>query len=328
MPKYLLAFVAVTFAIALQGQETPPLRLVGTIPLPNVEGRIDHFGIDVKGRRLFMSALGNNTVEVFDLAADKRLHTIGGVHEPQGVTYAPSSNKIFVANAADGKVRVFDGTTYKPLSVVDFGSDADDTRYDASTARLYVGYGEGGIGVLDAATARLLGEIKVEAHPEAFEVEKGGGKIFINIPDAREIAVADWQRRAIVARWPMNEYRSNFPMALDEKDARLFVVTRRPAQFLALDASNGRIVAHVAAVGDSDDLWYDAAAKRIYISGGEGFLSVVEQQDADHYRPVAKIPTAAGARTSFFSPQLGRLYLAVPRRANHPAELRIYEAVR
>lgn len=328
MRRYILSSVLALLVLALPAQQAPPLRLVRTILLPNVEGRIDHFGIDVKGRRLFMSALGNNTVEVFDLAADKRLHTIGGVNEPQGVTYAPSSNKIFVANAADGKVRVFDGTTYKPMSTEDFGSDADDTRYDTATRRVYVGYGEGGIGVLDAATARLLGEIKVEAHPEAFEVEKGGGKIFINIPDAREIAVADWQRRAIVARWPMNEYRSNFPMALDEKDARLFVVTRRPAQFLALDTSNGRIVAHVAAVGDSDDLWYDAAAKRIYISGGEGFLSVVEQQDADHYRPVAKIPTAAGARTSFFSPQLGRLYLAVPHRGNQPAELRIYEAIR
>lgn len=328
MRRYILSSVLALLVLALPAQQAPPLRLVGTIPLPNVEGRIDHFGIDVKGRRLFMSALGNNTVEVFDLAADKRLHTIGGVHEPQGVTYAASSKKIFVANAADGKVRVFDGTTYKPISAEDFGSDADDTRYDAATRRVYVGYGEGGIGVLDAATAGLLGEIKVEAHPEAFEAEKGGGKIFINIPDAREIAVADWQRRAIVARWPMSEYRSNFPMALDEKDARLFVVTRRPAQFLALDTSNGRIVAHVAAVGDSDDLWYDAAARRIYISGGEGFLSVVEQQDADHYRPVAKIPTAAGARTSFFSPQLGRLYLAVPHRGNQPAELRIYEAIR
>lgn len=328
MRRYILSSVLALLVLALPAPQAPPLRLVETIPLPNVKGRIDHFGIDVKGRRLFMSALGNNTVEVFDLAADKRLHTIDGVHEPQGVTYAPSSNRIFVANAADGKVRVFDGTTYKLISTEDFGSDADDTRYDAATQRVYVGYGEGGIGVLDAATARLLGEIKVEAHPEAFEVEKGGGKIFINIPDAREIAVGDWQRRAIVARWPMNEYRSNFPMALDEKDARLFVVTRRPAQFLALDTSNGRIVAHVATVGDSDDLWYDAAARRIYISGGEGFLSVVEQQDADHYRPVAKIPTAAGARTSFFSPQLGRLYLAVPHRGNQPAELRIYEAIR
>jgi hypothetical protein len=326
--NHLLALFLAVFASALPAQQAPPLRLVAVIPLPNVQGRIDHFAIDPKGQRLFMSALGNNTVEIFDLRTNKRLHTITGLHEPQGVTYAPDSNKIFVANADDGKVRVFDGTTYKLVSTLDFGSDADDTRYDAETRRVYVGFGDGGIGVLDSMTGKLLGEIKVPAHPEAFEVEKGGGRIYINIPEAHEIAVADWQRRAIVARWPMKEYQSNFPMAVDAKDHRLFVVTRRPAQFLALDTASGLIIAHLDAVGDSDDLWYDAARKRIYISGGEVFITVLDQQDPDHYRDIARIPTAPGARTSFFSPELGRLYVAVPHRGNQEAELRVYEVAR
>lgn len=334
MRKHAFVLLTTALAVILPAQQThsrrvppqSPLRLVATITLPKVQGRIDHFGIDMKGRRLFMSALGNNTVDVFDLRADRLLHTIAGLHHPQGVTYAPDSNKIFVANADDGKVRIFDGATYRLLSTVDFGSDADDTRYDAATRRIYVGYGEGGIGVLDSATGRLLGKIEVPAHPEAFEVERGGAKIYVNIPDEREIAVAEWQRRAIVARWPVNEYRENFPMAFDAEDNRLFVVTREPAQFLALDATTGRVVAHTEAVGDSDDLWYDSAAKRIYISGGEGFISIIDQQDADHYRPLARISTASGARTSFFSPQLRQLYLAVPHRANRTAELRIYQA--
>jgi DNA-binding beta-propeller fold protein YncE len=275
-----------------------------------------------------MSALGNNTVEISDLRTNKRLHTIAGLHEPQGVTYAPDSNKVFVANADDGKVRVFDGTTYKLVSTLDFGSDADDTRYDAETRHVYVGFGDGGIGVLDSMTGKLLGEIKVRAHPEAFEVEKGDGRIYINVPEAHEIAVADWQHRAIVARWPMEEYHSNFPMALDANDHRLFVVTRRPAQFLALDTASGRTIAHLDAVGDSDDLWYDAARKRIYISGGEGFITVLDQQDADHYRGIARIPTEPGARTSYFSPELGRLYVAVPHRGNQKAELLVYEMAR
>lgn len=311
---------------ARASQPAPPLRLVAVIPLPNVEGRIDHFTIDLKGRRLFMSALGNDTVEVFNLRTNRLLRTLRGLREPQGVTYAPDSNRIFVANGEDGKVRIFDGKTYKLESTLSLGSDADDTRYDAETRRVYVGYGDGGIAELDAATGKLLGTVKVPDHPEAFEVEKGGGKIYINIPDAREIAVADWVRRAIVARWPIAEYRANFPMALDARDHRLFVVTRRPPQFLALDAASGRMIAHRGAVGDADDIWYDAARKRIYISGGEGLITVIEQQDANHYRNIAKIPTAWGARTSFFSPQLGRLYLAVPRRGKQSAEVRVYEA--
>lgn len=333
MRKHLFVLLTTALATFLLAQivcsspapQQRPFRLLATIPLRNVEGRIDHFGIDLNGRRLFMSALGNNTVEVFDLRAGRLLHTIAGVREPQGVTYAPDSNKIFVANAADGKVHVIDGATYRLVSTVDFGSDADDTRYDAATRRIYVGYGEGGIGVLDAATDRLLGTIKLPAHPEAFEVAHGGAKIYINIPDAREIAVADWQSRAIVTRWPMTQYRENFPMALDAKDNRLFVVTREPAQFLALDATTGRIVAHTDSVADADDLWYDSAAKRVYITGGEGFITVIDQQDANHYRVLARIPTAHGARTSFFSPQLRRLFIAVPRTAGRPAELRIYQ---
>jgi WD40 repeat protein len=181
----LLALFVAVFAGALPAQQAPPSRLVAVIPLPNVQGRIDHFAIDPKAQRLFMSALGNNTVEVFNLRTNKRFHTITGLHEPQGVTYAPNSNKIFVANGEDGKVRVFDGTNYKLVSTLDFGSDADDTRYDAETRRVYVGFGDGGIGVLDSMTGKLLGEIKVPAHPEAFEVEKGGGRIYINIPEAR-----------------------------------------------------------------------------------------------------------------------------------------------
>ncbi len=325
MRTVLVLALAAAIGVSVRAPESAPLHLVGVIPLPNVRGRIDHYGIDLEGRRLFLSALGNNTVEVLDLRTNRLLRTLTGLHEPQGVTYAPDSNKIFVANADGGKVRIFDGTTYRLLSTLDFGDDADDTRYDAASGRVYVGYGDGGIGVLDSRTGKLLGKIPVPAHPEAFEVEKGGGKIYINIPDAGEIAVASWPKRAIVARWPMQEYRSNFPMALDAKDQRLFVVTRRPPQFLALDAATGRIVAHLTAVGDSDDLWYDSARKRIYISGGGGFLSVIEQLDRDHYRSLGSIPTAPGARTSFFAPELGRLYVAVPRRPGHGAEVRVYE---
>ncbi|HEV2495186.1 MAG TPA: YncE family protein [Terriglobia bacterium] len=324
MRNVMLASFLAALAVALPAQQAPPLRLVVTIPLPNVDGRIDHFGIDLKGQRLFMSALGNDTVEVFDLRANQRLHTITGLHEPQGVTYAPDSNRIYVANGDDGKVRVFDGTSYKLISSLNFGSDADDTRYDAETDRVYVGYGEGAVAAMDSATGKVLGEVKVRAHPEAYEVEKGGGKIFVNVPNAHEIAVADWSKRAITSHWRLDKYGANFPMAYDSQGHRLFVVCRRPAELLVLDIASGKIAAHLPVTGDADDVWYDPTRKRLYISGGEGYLSVVEQQDADHYRNMAKIPTAPGARTSFFSPELGRLYLAVPHSGDRRAELRVY----
>ena len=326
MRKVMLASFLALLAAALPAQQAPPLRLVGTIPLPNVKGRIDHFGIDLKGQRLFMSALGNDTVEVFDLRANQRLHTITGLHEPQGVTYAPDSNRIYVANGDDGKVRIFDGTSYQLISSLDFDSDADDTRYDAETHRVYVGYGEGAVAAMDSATGKVLGRIQVPAHPEAYEVEKGGGRMFINVPNAHEIAVADWSKRAVISHWRLDKYAANFPMAYDAQGHRLFVVCRRPAELLVYDTESGTIAAHLPVTGDADDVWYDGMRKRIYVSGGEGYLSVVEQQDRDHYQNIAKIPTAPGARTSFFSPELSRLYLAVPHRSAQRAELRIYSS--
>ncbi len=268
MKKVLVAtFVALLHAVSMSAQQAGnPLRLVATIPLPNVEGRIDHFGVDLQGRRLFMSALGNNTVEVFDLTTNQRLRTIAGLHEPQGVLYDPASKKIFVANGDDGTCMVFDGATYQALDIVHFSSDADNVRLDAAAGTVYVGYGEGGLGMLEASSAKQRGEIPLPAHPESFQLEKSGPRIFVNVPNAGQIVVLDREKRSVVARWRLEGYRANFPMALNEVEHRLFVVARRPAELLVFETGSGKLVAHLGAVGDSDDVWYDAALKRIYAS--------------------------------------------------------------
>lgn len=330
LPAFLVSLSLATFqlpsmASAMPKRTAEAFRLVATIPLPHVQGRIDHFSIDLKGRRLFMSALGNDTLEIFNLRTNKLLRTLRGLDEPQGNTYAPAVNKLYVANAGDGAVRIFDGTSFKLLRTLHFSSDADDTRYDTETRRVYVGYGDGAVAAIDTADDKVLGQIQVPAHPEAYEVKKGGGRIFINVPDAHEIAVADWSTKRVVARWHTGGFAANFPMALDSSSHRLFVVTREPPQFLVLDSRTGKVVAHCAAVGDADDVWFDTRLKRIYITGGEGFISVIQQKSANVYAPLEQIKTSRGARTSFFSPELRRLYVAVPRHGNEVAELLVYE---
>ncbi len=316
----------VALVVAVHAQPPAPLRLVQTIPLPGVEGRIDHFAVDTKGQRLFVSALGNNTLEVLDLRAGKRLQTIRGLHEPQGVTYVSEFNKVFVANGKDGSLRIYDGDSFRPITTLDFTDDADNVRYDRATKRIYVGYGDGALGIVDAATGKRLGDIKLDAHPESFQLEASGPRIFVNIPKAGHIAVVDRERRAVVAKWPVTTARANFPLALDGADQRLFVTCRRPAEVIVFDITSGQVVTTLPVVSDADDMFYDARSRRIYISGGEGFISVIEQLDPDHYRAIAKIRTAPGARTSFFLPELRRLYLAVPHRGGQAAEIRIYEA--
>ncbi len=311
--------------LCLRAEEPATLELTRTISLPGVEGRLDHFAIDAKGRRLFVAALGNNTLEVLDLAAGKSFKRVAGLRKPQGVLYLPEQNQVGVANGDDGTFNLFNGVSYESLK--SFGSleDADNVRYDPKTKLIYVGYGEGGLALIDSASMKEAGRIKLAAHPESFQLEAQGRRIFVNVPDAKQIAVIDREKQAVTATWPMNEFRANFPMALDEVHHRLFLGCRQPARLVVFDTTAAKPVANLAISGDTDDLFYDAARQRLYISCGEGFVDVIEQRGADRYVLRERIPTRRGARTSFFSAELDKFYLAVPARGDEPAEIRAYQ---
>ena len=313
-------------------QEEKSLRLEQTIALPAVEGRIDHLAVDVKSQRLFLAALGNNTLEVIDLKAGKVIHSVKGLREPQGVAFIPEANVVYVANGGDGNCEAFDADSLAPLRNAKFSGDSDNLRYDPRAKLLYVGYGGGAIGIFggaigifEAQTGKIVGDIKLPAHPEAFSLEQTGARIFVNLPRVKQVAVIDREKRAVVAKWPVTQAAANYPMALDESNHRLFIGCRHPARILVLDTGSGKTVTEFECAGDTDDVFYDAKNKRIYVSGGEGFISVFAQLDADKYRPIAKIPTAPGARTSLFVPALGRLYLAVPHRGKQASEVQVFE---
>jgi DNA-binding beta-propeller fold protein YncE len=306
---------------------TAPLLLIQEIPLPNVQGRIDHFTFDAKRKRVIGAALGNNTVEVVDTFAGRVIRSIPGAANPQGVAYASELNRLFVANGADGKLRVYDGDTFKLLSTIDIGEDADNVRYDAAEKRVYVAYGgddEGGIAVVDASSGKRLDDAaKLDAHPESFQLSGSKPVIYANIATKAKVVVIDRTTHK-VTDWPLKSGKANYPMAFDQADHRLFVVTRRPAQVVVLDSESGATVASVPCVNDADDIYYDASRKRIYIPGGEGFLSVIQQTDADHYRALGKVQTTTGARTGLWYEKRDRFYLAVPASSRQGAALWVY----
>jgi DNA-binding beta-propeller fold protein YncE len=306
------------------GQEPQPLSLKNRIPLPNVNGRIDHFSADLKGHRIFVSALGNHTVEVLDVQSAKHFGTIAELAEPQGVYYDPSTNRVFVACAGDGATKLFDGGTLQLLETARFSGDADNIRYDTRGHRIIVGYGDGALGFLDS-NGKKTGEIPLDAHPESFQLEKGGTRVFVNVPDRKEIEVADLVKGTVLAKWPVTSALKNFPMALDEAHQRLLIGCRAPARVLAIDTATGKQTASVEIVGDTDDLFYDAAKRRVYVIGGEGFVDVLQQNDADGYERTAHYPTAPGARTGLFVPEWKKLFVAVPHRDDQRAEILVYE---
>ena len=309
----------------LAAQDGAILRQVKTIDLPNVEGRIDHMYFDAASGRLFVAALGNNTVEVVDTIAGKVVRTISGLAEPQGVLVAAETGELYIANAKDGSCRVVDGKTYQPVRSIDLQSDADNIRQNASEKRVYVGYGDGALAVISARNGAHLADLKLPAHPESFQVEKSDRRIFVNLPEADgTIAVVDRQKGSIVQTWRAGQAKANFPMALDEAGHRLFIGCRKPAKLVVIDTEKGNAVDAADCVGDTDDVWYDAARARVYVSGGAGAVSVFALDESGRLRPLANVRTAPGARTSLFSPETGTLYVAVPHRGSQRAEIRVY----
>jgi DNA-binding beta-propeller fold protein YncE len=324
--KRLFLWLALSFSFAVHAQEIHnSLKLEKTIPLDNVKGRIDHMAVDVPGQRLFVAALGNDTVEVVDLKAGKRIQSLSGFTEPQGIAYVPEFDKLFVANGSDGTCRILDGHSFKTLSTVQLGDDADNVRYGEKTKQIYVGYGSGALAVIDAKTGNKTADIKLSAHPESFRLDAESDRIFVNVPSSDEIALVDRQKEAVSGTWPVTEARANFPMILDAASHRVFVGCRRPAKLLVFDATNGQVKTTMPISGDTDDLFYDSQKHRIYVSCGEGLIDVIQQMDADHYKKLESIPTASGARTSLFIPELDLLCLAVPHRLTHAAEIRVFQ---
>jgi len=307
-----------------------PLVLTETIPLEGIKGRFDHFGFG--GGRVFVSALGSNAVEVINIGARTLDHSITGAPDPQGIVYSPETKKLFVGSGSAGKVYIYDGATYSLIATVDFEGGADNLRYDAANKRVYVGCGDneetGAIGTIDAVTNKRLDETyKVGGEPESFQLEKSGPNIYVNVPDLKQIAVVNRETKQ-VTHWTLQGVESNFPMALDEADHRLFIGTHAPARMVVFDTSTGKMLAALPGVQGTDDLYYDADRKRIYMPGSAGFIYAYQMKDPDHYQLLAKVPTAIGAATAGYWGKQGkgfdRFYLAVPISGTNPAEVRIY----
>jgi len=322
---FLTTITLTTPCSAQQPEEMSALRLVGTISLPGVVGRIDHMAVDAQGKRLFVAALGNNTVEIIDLEHGKQIGRISALNKPQGVCTLPDPFHVVVASGDDGKCRMYDASQ-KVIGTIDSLDDADNVRYDAQAKKVYVGYGDGALAVIDADKFTVVASIKLEGHPESFQLKAKGKRIFVNVPPAGHVAVIDRDQHRVIATWPIKEAKANFPMALDEANHRLFVGCRMPAKLIVMDTDSGKTTASLDCCGDADDIFYDAANKRIYVTGGEGCVSVFDQKDANTYSLVEKLWTAPGARTSFFVPTLHRLFVAVPKRDQQQAELRVYES--
>jgi len=294
-----------------------------SISMPNVKGRIDHMDINLRERTVYIAALGNNSLEVIDIGNAKKLRSIAGLDEPQGITYIPQQQEIFVANGGNGDCNFYDAHSFEKKVTIHLSSDADDVRYDSAQNRIYVGYGEGGIAVIDAISHNQIANIKLSAHPEGFQLDKKLNKIFINVPDAHQVAVADLNSYQLITAWNTGSLGANFPLAIDTIGHVIFVGYRHPSKIVAMDENSGSVLGEANLVSDVDDVYFDEKERKIYASGGGGFIFIYQWQKPV-LKQIAKIYTRDGARTSLLVPALKLFILAARANNNNNAELQVY----
>ncbi len=324
VPPFVVAALGVLlFVGGVKMAPAQSLTLERQIELPLVRGRIDHMAVDADGQRLFVAALGSDSLEVIDLNAGRRVERITSLHEPQGVLYLGRRKRLFVANSSGGGVQAFaDGKAPAVASTAPL-ADADNLRFDSTSDVVYVGFGKS-LAALDPDTLQIRRRIDLAGHPESFQIEQSGRKIYVNVPSAGHVAVVDRGSGKVEATWTLTGAARNFPMALDERDHRLFIVTRLPARLFAYQVRSGRRIAQVSVCGDADEVFLDDSRRQLYVVCGEGQIDVV-RGDGEQYVVAERVPTAPGARTGLFVPSLSTLFVAVPARGGSTAEIRAYK---
>jgi DNA-binding beta-propeller fold protein YncE len=315
-------------------QDKAPLHLVQTITVPGVVRKWDHFGVDLKGNRLFVSSEEDPAVEVFDLRTNQHLQSLTEFKEPHNVLPFPELKKIFVVDGGASEVKILDYDSYKLIGRTELTIDADPVVYDPGSKYLYVVNGGRAahtptclISIVDTTTGKKLADMKLETNRlESMAIEKSGPRLFVNMTGINSIGVVDREKRAVVQTWPVTAGKDNVPLQYDEATHRLFLATRKPSKLVVVNADNGKEVANLDVADYVDDLAYDAAHHRLYIpgGGGDGAISVVEQRGADNYQVVATVPTKPGAKTARLVPEFNKYYVGVPAKEGQPAQILVF----
>ena len=314
-----IGFLVMTAGAATSdASDSAPLVVETRIALGAVSGRIDHLAFDPTRQRAYVAELGNNSIGIVDLKANSVIRTVAGLDEPQGIAYEPTTDTVYVANGGDGSVRIFNGSDFSPLGTLALGKDADNVRVDRAAHRVYVGYGSGALAVIDPASRKKIADIPLAGHPETFQLHPGDDRIFVNVPDAHQIAVVSRSSNKQTATWPTASLRSNYPLALDVEKSRVLSVFRYPAHLQAFELGAGSMPNGIGVCSDSDDVFLDAKRHRVYVICGEGFVDSLDAA-GNAFSRIGQLKTSSGSRTGLFVPELDRLLVAIRARDNEPA---------
>jgi DNA-binding beta-propeller fold protein YncE len=335
--------LCVVLVPSARSQSGLPLKLVQTIPLPDAQGYLDHMAVDLKGQRLFLPVEQQKGIEVIDVRAGKVIHTITGFGKyPRKTVYLPETNQIWVDDG-DGTCKVFSGDTYELLKTIplynansppDPSLIPDNGTYDPVSHRFYIAItfdylnranvkqgATGSVAIVDTKTGKYLGDVKMDAtDPAGMEIDPSHKKMFVILGDTAQVAVVDLENRKVIANWPITGGPQPHTMSQDAAHHLLFIGSRvrsghlyEPGKMVVMDSETGRVIQALDSVGGADEIQYDAASRRIYLSGSTGYVDVFKQLDPDHYKLIGKVPTGALAKTGLLVPEWKRYYSADPK---------------
>jgi DNA-binding beta-propeller fold protein YncE len=335
----ILCALSLFMAAPVHAQSNPPMKLVQTIPLPNVEGYFDHMAVDLKGQRLFLPGEHQRTIEVIDLRAGQVIHTITGFGgDPRKTIYLPEVDQIWVDDG-DSTLKAFSGSTYEllkniPLSGHDLDKDSrkvpDNGVYDTATHLFYLGDRadstpnagpKGSIEIVDVKAGSFVASIDVEGkNPAGLALDSSSPKLYVVMGDTSQVVVIDREKRSVIASWPITGGPEPHAVALDAHNRRLFIGSRvkrshiyKPGKLVVMDADSGKVIDAIDTEGGVDEVEWEPNSRRIYYTGTTGFIEVFKQIDADHYQSLGKVATGAIAKTSLLVPEFSRFYSAIPK---------------
>ena len=331
----LLISLAVPVTSQPNHDHAAPLTLASTFTMPQeVSGNFDHLAIDTRGKRLFVTPEGYNSVIVFDYTTGQMVHVIRGIGTPHAVLYREDLKRIYVTDGNPGELKIFDGATYRLLKSITLLAHTDSVRYDPNTRYLYIVTGgkeakqtDSIISIADTTSGTIVGNIRIESDAlEAMAIDANAGILYVSDKAKNQVDVVDLRSRSLIAAWPITLGQNNTSLALDEAHHRLFVGCRS-GHLVVFDTTSGKEITSLPMTKGVDDMVYDPATKRLYASCGDnqGIVEVYEQTTPGKLVSIARVPSGPAGKTALLSTRLHRYFVSVPRHGESAASVLVYE---
>jgi glutamine cyclotransferase len=303
--KINLTFLALVLVCSAAAQSPSGYKLQTRYSIQGADGW-DYITLDSSARRIYVAhAVRVNVLDADTGAAVGTIEDTPGVH---GVAIAQQQKHGFTSNGKEDKVSMFDPANLALIKKIDVGKGPDGIYFDAASARVFTNnHGSHDISAIDAASGELVGTVNVEGDGEGVVTGKDG-LIYVALEDKNEIISFDPKTLQIKGHMPLEGVTAPTGLAVDTKNNRLFVGGHNKTM-VVMDGSSGKKIASFPTGSGTDAAGFDDRERRIFVSNGEGNITVIHQKSADQYVAEASVQTQPSAKTMALDSKTGKIFL-------------------